>query len=126
LRAPRTAAADVVPAAFLDALMDDINTPKAQSELFALAKAVEAGGASAADLLAAGRLMGFLQTDPEEWFMGSADDNLKAKVDQLLAERFTARQSKDFATADRIRGELDALGVIVMDSPQGATWRMKD
>ncbi len=126
LRAARTPPSATVPAAFLDALLDDINTPKAQSELFALAKAVETGGASAADLLAAGRLMGFLQTDPEEWFMGSADDNLKAKVDALLAERFTARQSKDFATADRIRGELDALGVIVMDGPQGATWRMKD
>jgi cysteinyl-tRNA synthetase len=126
LRAERTAASDKVPAAFLDAVLDDINTPKAQSELFALAKAVETEGASAADLLAAGRLIGFLQTDPEEWFMGSADDNLKAKVDALLAERFTARQSKDFATADRIRGELDALGVIVMDGPQGATWRMKD
>jgi cysteinyl-tRNA synthetase len=126
LRAARTPASATVPAAFLDALLDDINTPKAQSELFALAKAVETGGASAADLLAAGGLMGFLQTDPEEWFMGSADDNLKAKVDALLAERFTARQSKDFATADRIRGELDALGVIVMDGPQGATWRMKD
>ena len=126
LRAPKPLAAGTVPSGVLDALHDDVNTPKAQSELFALAKAVEAGGAQAADLLAAGRLMGFLETDPEEWFMGSADDNLRAKVDALLAERLAARQSKDFATADRIRGELDGLGVIVMDGPQGATWRMKD
>ena len=126
LRAPKALAADTVPAGVFDALLDDINTPKAQAELFALAKAVETGGAQATDLLAAGALMGFLQTDPEVWFMGSADDVLKAKVDALLAERLTARQSKDFATADRIRDDLDALGVIVMDGPQCAAWRMKD
>ena len=110
----------------LEALSDDLNTPKAQAELYALAKAVETGGASTGDLLAAGALMGLLQADPDAWFETGADDDLKSKVDELLRVRFEARQSKDFATADRIRGELDALGVVVMDGPSGATWRMKE
>ena len=125
-RAVRTNASGTAPATLLEALSDDLNTPKAQAELYALAKAVETGGAGAGDLLAAGALMGLLQADPDAWFETGADDDLKAKVDELLKTRFEARQSKDFATADRIRGELDALGVIVMDSPTGATWRMRD
>ena len=52
------------------------------------------------------------------------DEDLKAKVDALLKTRFEARQAKDFATADRIRAELTALNVVVMDSPDGATWRL--
>ena len=125
-RARRGPAADDVPSLVLEALSDDLNTPKAQAELYALAKAVETGGASTGDLLAAGALMGLLQADPDAWFETGADDDLKSKVDELLRVRFEARQSKDFATADRIRGELDALGVVVMDGPSGATWRMKE
>ncbi len=44
----------------------------------------------------------------------------------MIEERVTARQAKDWATADRIRAELDALKVEVMDSPTGATWRIKE
>jgi cysteinyl-tRNA synthetase len=124
-RAKRTGVAEI-PAGLLDALNDDMNTPKAQAELFALAKAVETGTGSADALAAAGALMGFLTADPDAWFEAGADDDLKQQVEALLAARLAARQSKDFATADRIRNELDALGVVVMDGPQGASWRMKD
>jgi len=124
-RAKRTGATDI-PATVLDALSDDMNTPKAQAELFALAKAVETGGGSADALAAGGALMGFLTADPDAWFEAGADDDLKQKVEALLAQRLEARKSKDFATADRIRDELDGLGVVVMDGPQGASWRMKD
>jgi cysteinyl-tRNA synthetase len=37
-----------------------------------------------------------------------------------------ARAAKDWPTADRIRAELDGMGVVVMDGPQGATWRLKE
>ena len=92
----RAAAGEVSPGiatGVMDALADDINTPKAQAELFALAKAVETGSGSAADLLAAGALMGFLQADPNAWFEAGAGDDLKAQVEALLADRKTARQS---------------------------------
>ena len=71
-------------------------------------------------------VLGFLQADPDAWFEGGADDELRGQVEALLVERKAAREGKDWPTADRIRGELDALGVVVMDGPQGATWRMKD
>ena len=119
------------PAAFLEALADDLNSPRAFAELFALAKTLETATDAGertrakAELLAAGGLMGFLQADPETWFQGGANDDLKDKVEALLAERIAARAAKDWPTADRIRGELDALNVVVMDNTDGATWRLK-
>ena len=125
-RSDRGPASGQVPVGVLEALQDDLNTPRAQAELYALAKAVETGGAATGDLLAAGALLGLLQADPDAWFETGADDDLKAKVEALLQTRIDARAAKDFATADRIRAEIDALGVIVMDGPTGATWRMRD
>ena len=55
-----------------------------------------------------------------------ADEGLRARVEQLLAARVEARAAKDWPTADRIRAELDGMGVVVMDGPQGATWRLKE
>jgi cysteinyl-tRNA synthetase len=117
------------------ALSDDLNTPLAVSGFFELSSAIEravtAGDelaitANKGRLLASAGLLGFLQADPDAWFEGDADDDLKAKVEDLLARRIAARQAKDWTAADAIRAEIDALGVVVMDGPAGATWRMKD
>ena len=70
--------------------------------------------------------MGFLQANPDAWFQGDAGDDLAAKVEALLAERIESRKAKDWAVADRIRDELNALNVVVMDGPDGATWRLRD
>jgi cysteinyl-tRNA synthetase len=43
-----------------------------------------------------------------------------------LQTRIEARAAKDWATADRIRDELNALNVVVMDSADGATWRLRE
>jgi len=120
------------PEAFLAALMDDLNTPRASAELFAQAHTLETSAdvaertAAKSALLAAGRLLGFLQADPDAWFEGGADEDLKAKVEALLQTRIEARAAKDWATADRIREELNALNVVVMDSADGATWRLRE
>jgi len=119
----------------IEALLDDLNTPGAISQLFDLAgngrrylAELDAANAKLCHdiLLEVGDLLGVLQQDPDAWFEGGADEDFKAKVDDLLKARHEARAAKDFATADRIRGELDALNVMVMDNPTGATWRMKD
>ena len=123
----------IPPATFTEALQDDLATPRASAELFALARALESAEGAAArerakgDLLAAGRLLGFLEADPEAWFAGGADEGLKVRVEALVAARAEARRTKDWAGADRIRGELAELGVEVLDGPGGAaTWRMRD
>src|ERR1700675_2871870 len=112
------------------ALFDSLNTPRANAELFALARRLETGtpterARAKGELLASGALTGFLQADPEAWFRGGADAALTAKIDALIARRVAARAAKDWTSADAIRAELTALNVEVMDNPTGATWRMK-
>ena len=129
-------AADIVPStdepspAFIAALEDDLNTPQAFAELHALAGLLETGDLAQqclakGQLLASGRLLGFLQADPDIWFQGS-DEGLKARIDALVQARVAARAAKDWAAADRIRDELTVLNVEVMDSAGGAAWRLKE
>ncbi|MGA0602526.1 cysteine--tRNA ligase [Caulobacter sp. KR2-114] len=124
-------AADTGPGeAFMEAMLDDLNTPKAYAELFALGQALEkapAKGKAEAKgrLLASANLIGFLHARPEAWFQGGVDVALKEKVEALIADRVAARAAKDWPAADRIRDELNALNVEVMDSATGATWRLK-
>ena len=115
-------------------LMDDLNTPLAFSRLFAYADDLDRSIRNGTDdgpehkgkLMTLAGVMGFLQADPDAWFKGGADEDLSARVEVLLLTRKEARANKDFAAADRIRDELNALNVVVMDGPQGATWRFRD
>ncbi|WP_411286747.1 cysteine--tRNA ligase [Phenylobacterium sp.] len=115
-------------------LMDDLNSPAAMTALKALAndldKAVREGagraGALKQDLMALAGVMGFLQSDPDAWFQGGADAGLKDRIDALIVARDAARIAKDWPQADRIRAELTALNVDVMDGPNGATWRLRE
>ena len=122
-----------VPEAVLEALCDDLATPRAMAELFALAKAAETATSGAARraagraLVAAGRLMGVLYLDPVVWFEGRVDADTRLRIEGLLGERSAARVNKDWARADEIRAELTAMGVEVLDAAGGAaTWRLKD
>ena len=121
--------------AVLAALRDDLNTPLAFVGLFQLADYLRAAtmGKDVAGvergrglLLEAGQLMGLLAADPQGWFQGGADDDLKVRVEALITARGEARTAKDWPAADRIRDELSALKVEVMDGPAGATWRIKE
>ncbi|WP_309092226.1 cysteine--tRNA ligase [Phenylobacterium sp.] len=117
------------------ALHDDLNTPSAMAALFQLSDELRAAigkkdkGAAArarARLVGSANLMGFLTKDPQAWFQAGADDDLKTRVEALIAARQTARAEKNWPEADRIRAELAALNVEVMDGPSGATWRIKE
>ena len=119
----------------LDALEDDLNTPAAVAQIFALGNALrELLSDAEADindvamarwsLIEAAGLLGVLTLTADAWFEGG-DATLKAEVETLLDERATARAAKDWPEADRIRDRLNALNVVVMDGPEGATWRVK-
>jgi cysteinyl-tRNA synthetase len=118
----------------LEPLLDDLNTPAGMYQLKKLAtdldtavrKAAPTAPAIKQDLMALAEVMGFLQADPQVWFQGGADEDLTAKIDALISARDAARAAKDWAEADRIRAELTALNVEVMDGPAGATWRIKE
>ena len=51
------------------------------------------------------------------------NDPEAAEIDALVAERTAAKKAKDFAKADEIRNQLTARGVIIIDTPNGPTWK---
>jgi len=119
----------------LDALEDDLNTPGAIAQLFGLGNALrdllndaEADINDVAmarwSLTEAAGLLGVLALTPDQWFEGG-DPALKVEVEALLEQRAVARAEKNWGEADRIRDRLNELNVVVMDGPQGATWRVK-
>jgi len=114
------------------ALLDDINTPVAQAALFKLSR--QANATADADerasikqqMLAAGRLLGLLQQDPESWLQseGQGADIDSDEIERLLELRREARASKDFETADQIRDQLEAEGIVLEDGSDGTRWRL--
>ena len=117
-----------------NALCDDLNTPKAYAMIAdgirQLNLAVDARNLGDIAFHRAVvwewcRLLGFLQADPESWFQGAVTDDARTRIEQLIAARTEARKAKDWPAADRIRAELTAMGVEVMDSAGGATWRFQ-
>ena len=116
------------PTAIIEALADDLNTSAAIAELSALATAANIAKKPAemakakGDLLAAAKLFGVLQSDPEAWFRASFGEQA-SEIDRLVAERVAARAAKDYALSDKLRDNLAARGVEIMDSAGGSTWR---
>ena len=51
--------------------------------------------------------------------------SLDAEIGQMIEQRQQARKNKDFATADRIRDELKARGILLEDTPQGVKWTLQ-
>jgi len=126
---------------FQMAMDDDLNTPGALAVLFELAKELKREG----NILVHA---GITETDPqilqEQWYtlvslgkvLGlearleeekTADDGLSdAEIEALIEQRSQARKAKNFAEGDRIRNELQARGITLLDKPGGITsWHRK-
>ena len=54
----------------------------------------------------------------------TADDGLKAMVEDMIAKRNAARKEKDFAAADAIRDELLSKGIEIKDTREGTVWKL--
>jgi cysteinyl-tRNA synthetase len=133
-------------------LLDDLNTPGALAALDNVASVIlgteDLGVVTASDATSMGSILrggadilGLLQHDPDDWAKGrvhhaavrelvGASDRVTAEVirgesyiQAKIAERAVSKRARDFATADRIRDELKAEGIILEDGPGGTTWR---
>jgi cysteinyl-tRNA synthetase len=113
----------------LEPLLDDLNTPLAMTTLHHMAGEVadDHEGDDRAMFRSALNMLGLLQVNEAEWWSwrpaGVTID--EARVEALIKARSEARGRKDFAEADRVRAELDGMGVVLKDGPEGTTWEVK-
>ncbi len=122
------------PRGVIEALDDDLNTPRAMAEIAAAAKALNQAATVPeraqlkGELIAAGKLLGVLQDPPAEWFAraGKARAVDAAEVERLIAARIAARKTRDFKEADRLRDAIAALGVVIEDRADGTSWRVAE
>jgi cysteinyl-tRNA synthetase len=136
--------------AFHAAMSDDFNTPEAIAVLFELARDInksrdndpDGAAVQAACLRQLGEILGLLQSDPDEYLKGHHVINVDSgeltltghpvtvsvsdeKIEKMIEERLEARKQKNWAEADRIRDELDALGILLEDGATGTSWRRR-
>ncbi|HEV2508268.1 cysteine--tRNA ligase [Bosea sp. (in: a-proteobacteria)] len=107
------AEAGQVPAGVIEALADDLNTSQVLAELHALRKAGDNAGLKAS--------LALLGIALPEVAAAEIDDALRAKVEALIAARLAARKAKNFAESDRLRDELVAMGIVLMDGKNPAS-----
>ncbi len=124
---------EIVPDDFATAMDDDLAVPQALGVLHDTVRAgnaaldaedLHAAAAARGQVLAMSEVLGINPLSPG-WAVATDEPAmvaLTALVERLLDDRETARQSRDYAAADRIRDELVAAGITIEDTPSGAHW----
>ena len=109
--------------AFIDAMDDDLNTADAITAIFELVSFVnttakdESSKEYVEECLAIfSELTGVLN------IIQKKDEVDEEKINELIEKRTAAKKNKDFAESDRIRDELKAMGIELLDTRQGTTW----
>ena len=132
-----SALADTTPdAQVLEALRNDVNVPGALTRLHALRTKLDEAATDTARaqaksrLLASAGVIGLLQQTPSMAMEALAPSDWARTVNahrvrELLDERQQARERREFARADALRGELEAAGFIVEDTLKGMVVRPK-
>ena len=120
---------DIVDENILSALKDDINTPKAISELHQLFKnCSKEDSLSIQKFLNSARLLGLMLCSPKEWMeWNGRENNLdEIKINELIEKRNLLRDQGNYNDADKIRSQLDELGIILEDKDGKTSWKQKN
>jgi cysteinyl-tRNA synthetase len=116
-----TAKAEEYRRAFLEAVNDDLNMPKALTLVWKLVREEkELSGGEKYKLLLEFDKVFALDLEKEE-----IAEKLPEEAEILIRKRDEARKAKDWETADKIREQLKAMGIIVEDTPQGVKWKIE-
>ena len=138
--------AESFPERFREAMDDDFNTAQVLGNIFDLVRAVNRALAEGGKLSKsiksvlsrargvleeAGAVLGIYRTPPSAYLEKARERRLaelgisREEIEGLIEERAAARKAKDFGRSDEIRDSLLARNVVLLDSPQGTTWRIK-
>ena len=106
------------------AMDDDLNTADAISVIFELVRAINIAVEKAPTKALAQACLDMLHefTDVLGLLYNKKEESLDETVEAMIQARQAARKAKNFAEADRIRDELKAMGITLMDTPQGVKW----
>ena len=97
-------------------LANDVDTPKVILQLRALEKSTAPDFEKRAVFLAVDRVLALDLERPIQ------EEELSAQARELLEARATARANKDFKQSDELRAKLQAIGIEVLDTPNGQSW----
>ena len=112
----------------MNALNDDMNTPQAIAELHKLFKNCKSDDQDSLNqFLISAQFLGLMNDEPSQWLSWGKENIIvdQNKIESLITQRNTARANKDFAEADRIRDELENLGIVLEDKGTETTWKTK-
>ena len=138
----------VLPEMFEKAMDDDFNTASALGALHLATRNLNSvlgevkkgdSGTLPSDLCdevlktftAMGNILGILTSDPADYFRQKQEEGMKAvaiseeEILKRIEERKVARENKDWKKGDQIRDELLSQGILLKDTPQGTTWKVK-
>ncbi len=111
---------------FVEAMDDDLNTPRALAAIFDLAREINRGREERSDVSNAQAVLreladvvGLRLAGPE----GHPSADIAPFVDLLIDVRADLRQAGQYDLADKIRDQLHGLGVVIEDSSEGTQWR---
>ena len=114
-------------AKFEAAMEDDCNTADAIAAVFEFVRAINTTitdtSSTALAELAEERLV--KMCDVLGIILDKEEETLDAEIEKLIEERQAARKAKDFATADKIRDKITAMGIVLEDTREGVKWHRK-
>lgn len=118
----------------LDAMCDNLNTSVALGKALEGTRVIlrEEKSLSAASARSAKKflddvnlVLGIVRSDYGQVAATGPAGLDEGRIEAMIAERADAKKAKDFARADALRQELDAMGIELRDSPEGTTWKPK-
>ncbi len=112
---------------FIEAMEDDLNTPRALAAMFDLAREVNRAASAGQDVSGAQATLRELCGVLGLTLQSRAKPSQEAApfIDLLIGLRTELRAAKQWAIADQVRDGLTALGVEIKDGPEGTTWSLK-